>query len=113
MIIDSRCTIDAKPCQRQIGGGRGDAIEPLKMIAAFVADISRHMEAAGERLFNLAKEFWYLVEIHGGYGSNRIGEEEALFIERVEARGLQENRVRVSRNHRVQPHRKLSPLVQS
>jgi len=55
------------------------------MIAAFVADISRHVEAAGERLFNLAKELRYLVEIRGGYGSNRIGEEQALFIERVES----------------------------
>jgi hypothetical protein len=39
------------------------------MIAAFIADIACHVEAAGQGIFHLAKELRYFVEGRGVYGA--------------------------------------------
>ena len=113
MVIDQRCSIDTKPRQRHLICPNCNTTETLKVMSAFISDISRHMHPIGESFFNLTKQLWYFIEFARRYRSHHINEKQTPLIGFIKTRGLKQNRTGGSCNHGVQLLRKLSPMIQN
>jgi hypothetical protein len=113
VVKDQRRWIDAKPCQRETPGGGNSIFESLEVVAALIAEKSCGIETVSELLFNPAKEIWNLVESIDSDRLHWIEEEEASLVGGIETGGLEQDRIRASRDQGMQLLRKRMPHVQS